>query len=268
MRRWIVCLALLTCGLPTCALPQKPAPRPQPLASQTKQPLEPKQILQRESPGIVTIYAVDRSGKPFALGSGFIVRSNGVIVTNFHVVRGAFDAQIELKQGEIYEHVRVIDYDERRDVIILKISALDLPTVTLGESSTVEAGDRAYAIGHPEGLPLTISDGLVSNLLIINGTEQMQISVPISHGSSGGPLYNIYGQVIGITAAGMKEGQNLNFAVSLAGLRALASCDEFPVLIGRMHRSKLQHPPLPPRSCPATRARRRWIFIPALTSPT
>jgi len=222
MRRCIVCLALLVCGLPICAMPQKPAAKSLPSQSKNSpQPMEPKQILQREAPGIVTIYAVDKSGKPFALGTGFIVRSNGVVVTNFHVVKDAYDAQVKLKDGEIYEHVRVLDYDERRDVIILKISALDLATVTLGDSSGVEAGDRAYAIGNPEGLSYTISEGLISARRIMQGSETLQISVPISHGSSGGPLYNTNGQVIGITAAGMEEGQNLNFAVPIKYVLAM-----------------------------------------------
>jgi hypothetical protein len=177
--------------------------------------MEPKQILQRESPAIVAVYSVDKSGKPFAYGSGFIVRSNGVVVTNFHVIKGAYDAQIKLKNGEVYENVLVLDYDQRHDVAVLKIRAISLPTVTLGDSAVVEPGDRAYAIGNPEGFDYTISDGLISARRVIEGTEQLQITVPISHGSSGGPLYNVYGQVIGITSAGVEEGQNLNFAVPL-----------------------------------------------------
>ena len=227
MRRWIVLLALLTAGLPLCASPQRTASTARSTPSQTKAnpsqtPLEPKQILQKESPAIVTVYAVDKDHKPFALGTGFIVRPNGVVVTNFHVVKDAYDAQIKMKDGEIYDNVTVLDYDERRDVIVLKIRALDQSTVTLGDSSTVEAGDRAYAIGNPEGYEYTISDGLISGVRVIEGTQQLQITVPISHGSSGGPLYNIYGQVIGITAAGYMEGaENLNFAVPIKYVLAM-----------------------------------------------
>lgn len=227
MRRWVVVLALLTGGFPLCASPQKTTSTARSTPSQTKAnppqtPLEPKQILQKESPAIVTVYAVDKDHKPFALGTGFIVRPNGVVVTNFHVVKGAYDAQIKMKDGEIYDNVTVLDYDERRDVIVLKIRALDQPTVTLGDSSTVEAGDRAYAIGNPEGYEYTISDGLISGVRVIEGTQQLQITVPISHGSSGGPLYNMYGQVIGITAAGYMEGaENLNFAVPIKYVLAM-----------------------------------------------
>ena len=178
--------------------------------------MEPKAILHRESPAIVTIYSVDKSGKRTAFGSGFVLRPNGVVATNYHVIKGAYDAQVELKNGEIYENVIVLDYDVRHDVVALKIRAVSLPTVTVGDSSTVEAGDRAYAIGHPEGYDYSISDGLISAKRVMEGTEELQITVPISHGSSGGPLYNVYGQVIGMTTAGIMEGaQNINFAVPL-----------------------------------------------------
>ena len=177
--------------------------------------MEPRKIFERETPAIVTVYSVDSAGKRIAMGSGFIVRSNGVVVTNYHVVQGAADAQIKLKNDEIYENVLVRDYDKRHDVVVLQIRGLNLATVTLGDSATVGLGDRVYAIGHPEGYDYTITDGLVSARRVENGTEMLQISVPISHGSSGGPLYNTYGQVIGITTAGVEGAQNLNFAVPL-----------------------------------------------------
>jgi len=179
--------------------------------------MEPKEILQRESPAIVAVLNLNRAGQVQAQGSGFVVRPNGVIVTNFHVVEDAQDAQVKLKSGEIYENATVLYYDVRHDVVVLKINAIGLPTVTMGSSRMADAGDRAYAIGNPEGFDFTISDGLVSAHRVIEGTEMLQITTPISHGSSGGPLYNAQGQVIGITTAGyMKDGaQNLNFAVPL-----------------------------------------------------
>ena len=73
----------------------------------------------------MTVFSVDKSGKPFMFGSGFVVRPNGIIVTNYHVVKGAYDAKVKLKTGEIYENVLVLDYDTRRDVVLLKIRALN-----------------------------------------------------------------------------------------------------------------------------------------------
>lgn len=178
-------------------------------------PLEPKQILKREAAAIATVYSLDQTGKAFAMGTGFIVRSNGVIVTNYHVIDGAYGGQIKLKTGEIYDNPHVLAYDTRRDLVILKVQAFDLPTVTLGSSTSIEEGDRVYAIGNPQGMTRTISEGLVSGRRFIEGTELLQITNPISHGSSGGPLYNVYGQVIGVTTASIEEAQNLNFAVSI-----------------------------------------------------
>lgn len=224
-RLWllVVVLFFVPAALKAQGTPQRhqlAAQRPAEVSSPTT--LEPKQILQRESPGIVTVFAVDNKGKPFALGSGFIVRSNGLVVTNYHVIKGANDAQIKLQTGEIYENVRVFDYDRRRDIAILKIRAAQLKTITIGDSNGVEAGDRAYAIGNPEGYSYTISDGLISARRILDGNEEFQITVPISHGSSGGPLYNALGQVIGITSSGYMEGaQNLNFAVPIKYVLAM-----------------------------------------------
>jgi S1-C subfamily serine protease len=222
MKERIAALLFVFLLFPLYAAAQDLGSSPQSVAPQTgvktgPAVMEPKQILQRESPAIVTVTSLDKAGKAISMGSGFIVRSNGVVITNYHVVKGAQDAQIKLKNGEIYDNVQVLDYDVRRDLVVLKIRAIGLAEVTLGDSATVETGDRAYAIGNPEGLAYTISDGLISGRHIMNGTEMLQISVPISHGSSGGPLYNTFGQVIGITAAGITEegAQNLNFAIPI-----------------------------------------------------
>jgi S1-C subfamily serine protease len=222
-RIWLcVLLCLAPAGLTAQGTPQRHQLAAQRPVEQAPATLEPKQILQRESPGIVTVFAVDNKAKPFALGSGFIIRSNGLVITNYHVIRGASDAQIKLQTGEIYENVRVFDYDRRRDIAILKIRAAQLPTVTIGDSNSVDAGDRAYAIGNPEGYSYTISDGLISARRILDGNEEFQITVPISHGSSGGPLYNTNGQVIGITSSGYMEGaQNLNFAIPIKYVLAM-----------------------------------------------
>jgi len=143
-------LALALGAIP--ALSQAPPQRkPQPAAKAVHQPLTAKALVQRESPAIVTVFNIGASGKPESMGSGFIVRSDGVVVTNFHVVRGAMEAQIKLKTGEIYDRVTVFDFDERRDIAILTIRARDLPTVQLGDSEKAVPGDKAYAIGNPEG---------------------------------------------------------------------------------------------------------------------
>jgi len=179
--------------------------------------LTPKEILQRESPAIVAIHNVDPQGKLRATATGFIVKAEGTIVTNFHVIEGAYDAVMKLKSTEEFDRAMVIDYDQKRDLVVLSYRAARLPTVTLGDSEKAEPGDKVLAIGNPMGLEFTISDGLLSAKRIEGGTQLFQISAPISPGSSGGPLYNARGEVIGVTTAQVaaERAQNLNFAVPL-----------------------------------------------------
>lgn len=176
-----------------------------------------KELVKRESPAIVAVYSLNAQGEVQGTGTGFIVRADGMIITNFHVIKGASNALIKLRNGEVYNRVWVIDFHPRRDIAVLKIQAIGLPTVTLGDSEAVEQGDWCVAIGNPKGLEHTVSDGLISAMRIMKGNKMFQISTPISPGSSGGPLYNSQGEVIGITSAALVgEGvQNLNFAVPL-----------------------------------------------------
>lgn len=180
-----------------------------------------KEIMQRESAAIVAITNLDERGEARKTGTGFIVMAEGVILTNYHVIDGARDARIKLKNGEVYDRVQVIDYDKRRDIAVLQIRATGLPMVTLGDPSTVDVGDDAIAIGNPNGLEHTVSNGVISakrtDVPGLEGTAVFQTTAPISPGSSGGPLYNNRGEVIGITTAQFRsEGaQNLNFAVDL-----------------------------------------------------
>lgn len=188
-----------------------------PILSSAQDNPSPKEIVQRESPAIVSIYNLDAQEEVRGTGTGFIVRPEGVVITNFHVIQGAAKLLVKLRTGEIYDRVWVTDFHPRRDIAVLKIEGVGLPTVTLGDSQAVEQGDWCVAIGNPKGLEHTLSDGLVSAIRIIEGNQMFQISAPISPGSSGGPLYNRHGEVVGITTAALVgEGvQNLNFAVPL-----------------------------------------------------
>jgi hypothetical protein len=180
------------------------------------------------SPAVVFIGNANRKGEVESIGSGFVVDPNGTIVTNYHVIQGAHALQVKMLDGEIYDRVDVIDHDERRDLAAFK----PLPAVTLG-SGSVEPGDEAVAIGNPKGLEHTVSVGIVSAYRQAEGYRLIQISVPISPGSSGGPLFDMYGRVIGITSAGViAEGaQNLNFAVPIDYVRPLLSGGGTPLPI-------------------------------------
>lgn len=149
-------------------------------------------------------------------GSGFLVRQNGVFVTNFHVIERATAVGIRLRDGREFAVTGIVELKPELDLAVLKTDALGLPVVSLGDSDAVKAGERAIAIGSPMGLENTVSDGLVSAIRQVGPGERIfQFTSPISPGSSGGPLFNMNGEVIGITFAGLDEGQNLNFAIPI-----------------------------------------------------
>jgi S1-C subfamily serine protease len=164
------------------------------------------------SPAVVVIETSDKNGNPLAQGSGFVVDANGLIATNLHVIKGAYSASVTLANGDTYDTVLVADADARKDLALLQIKAVDLKPVRFGDSDSVQVGQHVVAVGNPSGLANSVSDGIVSAVRQLEGMRVLQISAPISHGSSGGPLLNDSGEVIGVTQATV-EGQNLNLAV-------------------------------------------------------
>lgn len=157
-------------------------------------------------------------------GSGFVVRSDGVIVTNYHVMDGANVALVEVG-GQVYEDVQVLAANEEWDLAILKIDASNLTALALaGSIDDVRLGEQVIAMGNPEGLKRTVSDGIISTVYRrLDGFnyDHIQTTAPISKGSSGGPLLNMRGEVIGVNTLTYMTGQNLNFAVPIDQLHSL-----------------------------------------------
>jgi TolB protein len=154
-------------------------------------------------------------------GSGFILSDDGVIATAAHVLAGASEATVKLANGEEYPVVGLVTVDEKRDMALLRIAGFGLPTVNLGNSDSVEVGQRLLAIGSPLGLESTVSDGLLSGIRLSDGIKVFQISVPVSPGSSGGPIATERGDVVGFVVSGIidESAQNLNFALPINYLR-------------------------------------------------
>ncbi len=212
-----------------------------PISAQTSSVSKPPQkvrytvpeLVRTMGPAVVFVGNVNAKGEVSSFGSGFVVNADGVIVTNYHVIKGAQGLQVKMKDGEIYDRVEVLDYDVRRDIAVLKIRVFKrLPTVTLADE-TPEPGDDAVAIGNPQGLEHTVSTGIISAYRQAEGYRLLQISVPISPGSSGGPLFGLDGKVLGITTAGVvAEGaQNLNFAMPVEYVRPLITSTATPMPI-------------------------------------
>jgi len=167
----------------------------------------------------VTISVTRPDGDAF--GSGFVVTSDGVIATAAHVVRGATAASVHLPSGETFDVQGIIALDEARDYALLRIAGFGLSTVVLGNSDSIPVGTHLFAIGAPLGFEATMSDGLLSASRLRAGTRMFQISIPVSPGSSGGPVATDDGRVVGIVVATWKEegAQNLNFALPINYLR-------------------------------------------------
>ncbi len=157
-----------------------------------------------------------------ALGTGFIISSDGYVVTNNHVVQEASEVMVKLRDGKEYK-AKVIGTDEKLDVGLLKIEATGLHTVHLGDSDKLRVGDWVVAIGNPFGLEQTVTAGIVSAKGRVIGAGPydsfIQTDAAINPGNSGGPLFNVKGEVVGInTAIYSRSGGNngIGFAIPIA----------------------------------------------------
>src|SRR4029077_1447787 len=156
--------------------------------------------------------------------SGVIVDATGVFVTNFHVIRGDATASVKLANGDVYDDVSVVDVDERKDLVLLKIKAFGLVPAALGNSDQEQAGDRVILIGSPRGLEQSVSDGLISAVRDSGeGYRLFQTSAAASPGSSGGGMFNEFGELIGIVSSKITNGENLNFGIPVNYMRGLLS---------------------------------------------
>jgi hypothetical protein len=153
-------------------------------------------------------------------GSGFFVAPN-IIATNYHVMEGSTNASCILNNSDIeYKIDGYIGVDESVDLILLKVSTLNKPAIKFSVT-TASIGQKVYVIGSPRGLPATISDGIISGMRDFDGIKLLQMTAPISPGSSGGPVLNSNGELIGISVLQRTDGQNLNFAIPKSYLQIL-----------------------------------------------
>ncbi len=187
-----------------------------PLAAQTKNP---EQIFQEVSRSIVTIHALDREENVTNLGSG-VVTAAETVVTNCHVLEGGVRYVVYSGKTRFSGTVRLADAD--RDLCELQVGNLQAPRAQLF-TGRLRVGQRVYAVGAPEGLELTISEGLVSSIREMDGAHYIQTSAPISSGSSGGGLFDVEGRLVGLTTFIIPEGQNLNFALPATWITELAA---------------------------------------------
>lgn len=183
----------------------------------------PQEIAKRAFNSTVLLMMEDANGQPKSLGSGFFVRE-GEIASNFHVVEGSARGYAKVVgQKTKYDIEGVTAVDAERDLVVLKVSATSTPSLAVGKSEDVQVGEPVYAVGNPQGLEGTFSQGIVSSIREVGTDKLLQITAPISPGSSGGPVLNTKGDVIGVSVATFRGGQNLNFAIPSSYLTALLS---------------------------------------------
>lgn len=157
--------------------------------------------------------------KSTSLGSGFIISADGYIVTNDHVIKNADEINVKLYDKRTFK-ATVVGRDPKTDVAVIKISDSKMPTLRLGNSNKIKIGQWAIAVGNPFGLNGTLTVGVISatgrsNLGIETYEDFVQTDAPINQGNSGGPLLNIYGEVVGINTAIVAAGQGIGFAIPI-----------------------------------------------------
>jgi hypothetical protein len=169
------------------------------------------QLVAKAKPATVQIMAMDENWSPIKTGTGFFISRDGVVVTNFHVIQGAPHLAARTNEGAVFQFQRVLAHPQDVDLAILKFAADGAAFLKLGQSTDAVEGQRVLVIGSPEGLQGTVSDGIISAFR--ENRSMIQITAPISPGSSGSPVMNESGEVIGVATMVTKAGQNLGFAI-------------------------------------------------------
>ncbi|MCQ9205829.1 MAG: trypsin-like peptidase domain-containing protein [Omnitrophica bacterium] len=173
----------------------------------------PDEIFKEFSPMVVRITA--KRFSDYKTGVGFIVSKNGLIMANFHLVGGSDKIEVKLKSGKIYAATSISSYDPVRDICVFRIDADNLPIVTLGNSGSLKTRDELRAITiSPKG-KYSILEGTVLGEKNIYGENFVQNTIPISLNDSGAPIFDEYGNVVGICSFGDKQMNNFRFGVPI-----------------------------------------------------
>ena len=173
------------------------------------------QIAEKTLAATVYLEMQNSKGLLLGFGSGFFVRDN-LIATNYHVIEGAARGTAKLVgKFTTYTIEGVTATDKTNDLALLKVTAPGIKPLPLGNSTDVKIGETVYVAGNPKGLEGTFSNGIISSRRDKNTKERLQMTAPISPGSSGGPVLNSKGEVIGVSVAVHRalDAQNLNFAI-------------------------------------------------------
>jgi serine protease Do len=172
-------------------------------------------------PSVVKVMQVGRDGVD-GLGAGFVVREDGLIATNLHVIGEARRLEVEMANGDKHEVVEVTATDAHWDLALLRVAKKGLKPLPLADSESIRQGQPIVAMGNPEGLAFSVVDGVVSEYPdVVNDITMIRLAVPIEKGNSGGPLLDRQGQVLGILTLKSARTENLGFAMPVNELKRL-----------------------------------------------
>ena len=191
-------------------------------------------LVKKIKPAVVLIETFNKDNNPLGKGSGFFINKKGHIVTNYHVIKGAYRATVKTSSGKKYTVDGIIAKDIAVDIVKLQVNIPTTDICFLNLNTKVPSeGDSVVVIGNPLGLEASVSTGIVSGVRDMPAFgEILQITAPISIGSSGSPVTDMKGEVIGIATLVLKEGQNLNFAIPSEKIMAVKEIPITPIAKG------------------------------------
>jgi len=183
--------------------------------------LTPREIAQQTLPSTVLLVMGNEGTKKIKSGSGFFVAED-IVATNFHVIKDTIEGYAKIYgQEKIYKVLGTVGIDEKNDLALLKLSGIKGKPLKLNTDDSIAIGDEVFAVGNPEGLEGTFSQGIVSSIRKTDKFNLLQITASISEGSSGGAVLNDKAEVVGVAVGAIESGQSLNFAIPVSFLRSL-----------------------------------------------
>jgi len=202
-------------------------------------------------PAVVTIVTYDLKKEVSGIGSGFFIDDRGHLITSRHVLKNAYSADIKTMDGEKYPIETVVAESEEMDLIKMRVSVPEGKFSWVGVSPDLpDIAENVLVIGSPLGLEQTVSNGIVSAVREVPGTGTFfQMSAPISKGSSGSPVVNMQGKVVGVVTFMLAKGQNLNFAVAGKSILELTPADDPLSVSDWTYRVSLKSPRMAEELC-------------------
>ncbi len=225
MRTLPIAGSAFLCALGLLAPCAAQSPAPAPAAA-----LTPAEIVEKASPAVAMVLAFQSPGDTSAnTGAALVVYADGDLLTSYHLIRNAYALQVRFKSGEVFDRVKLLGVDERRDVAAIRITASELPVLPAASPAEVSPGDPVVSIFHPQDAPWSTSTGVLSAYRLADeipgagsGFHVLQFTAPASPGANGGVLIDARGRAAGLITGAINGGQSLSFAVPIDSVLGLA----------------------------------------------